>query len=363
MTQSIANKPRLHEIDLLRFLAALAVVLFHYTFRGEAADDMTTFSIPSFSPVTKYGFLGVHLFFIISGFVILMTAQHGSLRRFVISRITRLYPAFWCCCTLTAAVIWLAADTRYIVAFNQWLINLTMLNSFIYVPSVDGVYWSLCIELKFYLLMLVLLFFGQVGEIEKYLWFWLFAAVLLWLRPLPYLYALLIPEYAPYFVAGSTFYLIFRDGWSASKLLLIAYSFSASLLMVHDDWMHMQAHFDEASFDFIIIAGAIACFFLIFLLIASGLLQRFSYSGFVYLGVLTYPLYLVHQNIGFILFNRFAGGGQSPLLLLLEVLVLMLAVAFVVHRSVECRYSKPLGNVLENLFAKAATLRIRGKKL
>ncbi len=345
---------RAYEIDLLRFLAALAVVLFHYTFRGGAADDMTTFSIPSLSPVTKYGFLGVHLFFIISGFVILMTAQHGCLRRFVISRVTRLYPAFWCCCTLTAAVIWIAADPRYTVDFGQWLVNLTMMNGYMGVPSVDGVYWSLFIELKFYLLVMILLFFGRIGKIEKYLWFWLIAALLLRLRPLPYFYSLLIPQYAPYFVAGATFYLIFRDGWHIRKLLLITLSFMSSLLMAHDEWVNMQTYYAPVSFDYLIITWSIASFFLIFLLIALGLMHRFSCSFFVYLGVFTYPLYLIHQNIGYILLNRFAGEGQPPLLLLLEVLIFMLAIAFVVHRSIECRYAKALGNVLENLFARAA---------
>ena len=71
---------RVNEIDLLRFVAALAVVFFHYAFRGYAADDRSIMPYPLLAPIAKYGYLGVELFFLISGFVILMTASRGSLR-------------------------------------------------------------------------------------------------------------------------------------------------------------------------------------------------------------------------------------------------------------------------------------------
>ena len=62
---------RVNEIDLLRFIAALAVVFFHYAFRGYAADDLSILPYPLLAPLAKYGYLGVELFFMISGFVIL----------------------------------------------------------------------------------------------------------------------------------------------------------------------------------------------------------------------------------------------------------------------------------------------------
>ncbi|AOJ09621.1 hypothetical protein [Burkholderia mayonis] len=47
---------RIPELDLLRFLAALAVVFFHYAFRGYAADDMTVMHYPSLEPIARYGY-------------------------------------------------------------------------------------------------------------------------------------------------------------------------------------------------------------------------------------------------------------------------------------------------------------------
>lgn len=77
-------------------MAALAVMIFHYGFRGNAVG-MSQFSYEPMAEAAKYGYLGVELFFMISGFVILMTASAGSLRRFCVSRAVRLYPSFWIC--------------------------------------------------------------------------------------------------------------------------------------------------------------------------------------------------------------------------------------------------------------------------
>ena len=70
MSSTTNHKPqftqvRINEIDLLRFIAAIAVVIFHYAFRGYAANDMTTMPYPLLSRYAKFGYLGVNLFFMI----------------------------------------------------------------------------------------------------------------------------------------------------------------------------------------------------------------------------------------------------------------------------------------------------------
>ena len=71
---------RFYEIDLLRLLAALAVVFYHYTYRGYMANNYSPVAFPALAPVTKYGYLGVELFFIISGYVVLRSAQGKTVR-------------------------------------------------------------------------------------------------------------------------------------------------------------------------------------------------------------------------------------------------------------------------------------------
>lgn len=88
-----AGRDRLYEIDLLRITAALAVVIYHYTFSG-CAGHLIPVSFPALRTVTRYGYLGVDMFFTISGFVVLLSAWGRRPLDFVISRITRLYPAY-----------------------------------------------------------------------------------------------------------------------------------------------------------------------------------------------------------------------------------------------------------------------------
>ena len=95
---------RFYEIDLLRFLAALSVVFYHYTYRGFTQGNYSPLEFPEIGRVTRYGYLGVELFFIISGYAVLLSAQGKTVRQFFLSRITRLYPAFWVACTLTFTV-------------------------------------------------------------------------------------------------------------------------------------------------------------------------------------------------------------------------------------------------------------------
>src|SRR3954466_2589137 len=95
-------RSRLAALDGLRLLAAFAVLSFHYTgirtpFWGAPAHVV----FPSLNQVTRYGYLGVELFFIISGFVILMTAYGRSIESFSASRVARLFPAYWTAILLT----------------------------------------------------------------------------------------------------------------------------------------------------------------------------------------------------------------------------------------------------------------------
>lgn len=92
------NTTRFIELDALRGIAALSVMLFHYT-----AYYRKLFNTPFSENVDfKYGFYGVSLFFMISGFVIFMTIKKcNTASEFAFKRFTRLYPTFWVCVIIT----------------------------------------------------------------------------------------------------------------------------------------------------------------------------------------------------------------------------------------------------------------------
>lgn len=162
MTTYNYNRNRINGLDLFRFIAALFVILFHYTYRGSQSDHFISISFPEIDFITKYGYLGVQFFFMISGFVIMMSSHHGSYKKFLISRISRLYPTFWLCCTLTYIITLLLNDNIALSAnLKQYFVNLTMLAGFFKVPSIDGAYWSLYVEIYFYVLIFTLLIFKK----------------------------------------------------------------------------------------------------------------------------------------------------------------------------------------------------------
>ena len=207
------RQERLYELDLLRFLAALAVVLFHYTFRGNAADDMSTLSFPALSGYSKYGYLGVELFFMISGFVIVLSASGRTVFAFANSRAKRLFPAYWFGVTLTSLCIVAFGDDRYSVTFVQYLQNLPMVGGFWGVTFIDGVYWTLIVELHFYFLVGLMIAAGQFKRVQWFVVAWLAISTLA-----PYTdYVVtaekyLISDWAPYFSAGAACFFIKKDG-------------------------------------------------------------------------------------------------------------------------------------------------------
>src|ERR1700743_3793687 len=137
---------RYRELDALRGIAALMVVLFHITIGR---------------PETKFGVTGVDLFFMISGFVIYMslTKVKNSLE-FVINRVSRLYPTYWTCVTFTYILICIYQhDGSPPTKFINYLGNMTMFQYYLGIKDLDGPYWTMIIEMIFYIGMLFLFHF------------------------------------------------------------------------------------------------------------------------------------------------------------------------------------------------------------
>lgn len=348
---------RVNEIDLLRFLAAIAVVLYHYAFRGYSSGNLTVMSYPSLAPVARYGYLGVELFFIISGFVILMTAANGSLRSFAVSRMVRLYPAYWACCTITFLVILAIGAPRFTASLKQYLVNMTMLNSFLRVPSIDGAYWSLAVEMRFYALVAVVLAIRKIAHAEKFLVAWLIISIGLETLPLPpqkILRFFLILEYSPYFIAGAAYFLIWSNGLSITRACVILGSWGLAIFQSIQGLPILERELNNKLNGYVVCA-IISSFFVIMLLVSLRKTGSFGEKRWPIAGALTYPLYLLHQNIGYSIFNA-AHSAASPHLILWGTLLLMLGLAYAVHTQVEKKTAKPMKDAINKLLDTAQQL-------
>lgn len=343
---------RFHEIDFLRGFACLSVVAFHLLSRGPAGGDMPGADFPLLDALARYGYLGVHLFFLISGFVILMSAQGATPRSFVISRASRLYPALWVGATLTAGAAWLLQDARYMHSLGTYLVNLTMVPHWFDVPYVDGAYWSLAYELHFYILVWLAIRFCLLSRLEWLMAGWLLVSTLNAVRPMWPLEFWLCAKWAPLFTAGGVFFLIRTGGVTRKRLVLLAMSFVLTLVYAVGDAPVRNASAETGGVSRVAVGLIIAAFYMLFACIASARLQMRASPFVFYAGVLTYPLYLVHENLGFMVYGRLYDSiGQASVALALT-LVLLVSISWGIYACIERRLGPLLRRWLSLPFAR-----------
>jgi peptidoglycan/LPS O-acetylase OafA/YrhL len=147
-------------LDPLRFCAALGVAVFHQMFwswawvsigvpgfeRYVAADVL----YPSAAPFTWFGWVGVEIFFVISGFVIANSASKSSPTEFLLGRALRLYPAVWVCATATLLVLVLFGAGPASEVILPYIHAMLLVPKGVTGQWLDAVYWTLAAETAFY---------------------------------------------------------------------------------------------------------------------------------------------------------------------------------------------------------------------
>lgn len=316
---------RLVEVDALRGVAALAVVLFHFTTRfGELypGHDRPLLALPD-------GHYGVNLFFIISGFVIFMTLERTQRPMdFIVSRFSRLFPSYWFAIFLTLGVThWLGLPDK-LVGLGTALANMVMVHGIFFVDHVDGVYWTLEVEMLFYGGMLLLYRLKWLGAIHTALFGLLALRVVYFVLEkyfgisLPWtIYRLLILQYIPWFALGiSVYQLVKRHRTDACRPAAITVLLAiATLLLCESTVMALLG-----------VVFATAAF-----TAASGRFGLLRLGPLAWLGTISYPLYLLHENIGWAILLRLSAFGLPMNLAVVLTLGIALVLAAAVTRWVE----------------------------
>ncbi|WP_323751595.1 acyltransferase [Marinobacter sp.] len=318
------NQSRLTALDALRGIAALGVVLFHYLpYYNELYGH--SFDSPSF---LEFGRYGVHLFFMLSGFVIFMTLERTQTAGwFALARAFRLLPALWAGIALTfLSVHWLGPEDRAVEPVSA-VLNMTLLHEYLEHPHVDGAYWSLVIEATFYV-WIALLFYGLKSwqRLRPALWLWTAASYIgvIWWKAIPdtldfLAKDLLFVRYAPLFISGMLLFRWYKYGKpSVADITLLALAIGHCLFAY------------KAPYNLFVLA----CYG-IFILAISGRLSLLSRPGLLWLGSISYALYLIHQNIGYgliTLFYQWQIPGPVNVALALGIIV---ALASIVHYGIE----------------------------
>lgn len=330
------RRSRLRGLDGLRFVAAAAVVLFHYT--GVEAgfwDGPPTGVFPTLNEASRYGYLGVELFFMVSGFVILMTAYGRSIEGFTASRIARLFPAYWVAVviTVTLQAFWSGGRNPGPV---DTLINLTMVQGAFDIPAVQGAFWTLWIELKFYVLIGIFLMIGITARRAlAFALLWPVVAQIARATHTGFLNSLLVPEYAPYFAVGMLLFIVYRFGNSLIVWLGIAFN---TILCVRQGVAYAprasRQVVDNVNGD--VVALAVVLMVVAIWVVSSGPLRDLSWRWLSVAGALTYPLYLVHGQFGFWVIDTWHDD-LAPGAVVAIAVALSLVLAVLLHYGVERR--------------------------
>ena len=268
---------------------------------------------PASSSFFRFGITGVDLFFMISGFVITMSINNIKTgKEFIVNRFARLYPVYWICLTLSfiVCIYRYHISTGYPVQtsdYVQYAVNLSMFQYYFNILNIEDPYWSLIVELLFYVVIFTVYKLKQLHRIEPIL----FCLVIFQMAVISLIhyypehpdlkniiaaekYFILI-QFLPLFLIGIVFYKILTEKATLLRYLIVVVCYIQQILEYSE--RPILGHFYVKQWHYSI---CLAIFILLFFLFVNKKLQFIANKITIFLGRISYPLYLFHQNIIFL---------------------------------------------------------------
>lgn len=335
-------------LDLVRFAAAVMVVFFHLSWK--LPDPTLSFAA---------GWIGVEIFFVISGFVIMGSAAGSTVERFAEKRFARLYPAAIACAVINLAVLLPFAElaTRYGLVVSAtpgaFIASLLLIKG----PFVVGALWTLPIELGFYAIIALLIWRGWIGRPV------LIAAVLiawssLYLVPfclgqygiLPFpvrslgygLLNLSMLRHGCFFGVGILLWVMARPGAGRAAGAILGLGLALCAVEIVARVAELRWLYAYPVDPRTLLIAAIGTFFaaVIAIRVFSRLNEALrpghaAQAVMRSLGLMTYPLYLMHEGVGGVTFSLLLASGWGQGVALLAGLAAALGASWVVVVALE----------------------------
>lgn len=271
----------------------------------------------------------VRLFFVISGFVIFMTLDKcRSVLDFALMRFSRLYPAYW-------VTLFLATFTSVVLFgkslwFNGLIVNTTMFQEFLRFPNFDNVYWSLTVELAFYVNAAWVFALGLHRKVVTCSLIWLTASGI-WALTLfdptadvrDWFALLFALDFAPFFVLGILLFNSRNRKWRPAEIGLVFLCYAVEFLI--------------GGIEGVAVALAASALMLAAL---SGKLTLLTGRATLWLGAISYSLYLIHRNVGYNVLRWLNEAGFGPTASIAATVVLVVCLAACVTFLVEIPASR-----------------------
>jgi peptidoglycan/LPS O-acetylase OafA/YrhL len=353
-------KPYLYGLDILRLTAAGMVMAFHLTERTLGWNEM--------API---GWVGVQIFFVISGFVIINSAEGAGPLKFARSRILRLYPVAWGCALVSVLALVVFGQAYAVAGIRAGLSITGVVGSLLLVriktAFLASAYWTLPVEIAFYVLVGALLIRGPIRPLQLgaglIAWSMLYfsACVPKWLGvpgapDLNFEYGVLnvtLWRYGFYFGIGVLMSDLSRRLFGPLHMGLLA--LGAGMAVIEIAWRAEENArlFTGAAKDPIVL-GTWALLAWLLSLGWIGLSIRFngrapSKGGAAAIrmgGLLTYPVYLLHETVGGSIEGWLIGRGTPFALAFLAAVAVTLLAALAVVRF----WEKPARRIMEQVF-------------
>ena len=335
-------RERFANIDGLRAVAALCVLVEHMF------GDLLRQTAPGAGPMravgtalsqsVSLGRYGVAIFFLISGFVVPFSIRgERPLAHFAISRLFRLYPALWFALAVLTATAWVSGEPP---ATATVLANMTMAPTILGQPWLSPIYWTLFVELVFYLLVALLFSAGALRRVGVLLAvaLGLIAATVLPVTLRIHGLANLPVQYLGLHLAWLFVGLLLRLGMverrrgAMGAVLLLVLAQGGAVLLVAD--------YSLARADLFVIDGRIPVMSAYALAVATFWIavraRRPRSMLLARIGLISYAMYLLHGSVNVAIYRLMPLTGSMPDALTMAICTLStLVVSWMVYMRIE----------------------------
>lgn len=294
-------------LDLLRWVAALLVAFSHWV---QEIPHLFQQGLPNhLSPLAREGGVGVPIFFVVSGYVISLTAaSKASSIKFAYARFVRLFPGL-----LISMLVVLFVGERFILSYamplESFLVSISLTYNVFGVQALTTVLWTLIVEIKFYLAIVILLILDK-RMFQRPSWIATFMVLFLILQRTGFLGAYVFLDsqllgYTKYFLLGTSLYFL---SISLRGSLLGTLGFG-SISVIY--------YLQVIGSDSLSISDRMISFSIVLILFSSFVKLPNRFSSVTYaLGLASYPIYLVHSHLGIAIINVLGARVENATLVL-----------------------------------------------